>query len=142
MLSIQSGPAGASPTRFRPADLIERLTPEASNVRLHSKPTSTRSAPRSAIGARRRIGAAPLPRRNSQVRSCRTQLGTDRCYGAGGEEMATSSLHLIDGVPRCPAERLEQVPRRRAAALSRGLRLPSRPAATAFGWRAGLWRVE
>src|SRR6266446_8592289 len=37
--------------------------------------------------------------------------GTERCYGAGGEDMATSSLDLIDGVPRCPAERLEQVPR-------------------------------
>ncbi|MBV9814197.1 MAG: hypothetical protein JO229_00435 [Alphaproteobacteria bacterium] len=24
---------------------------------------------------------------------------TDRRYGAGGEEMATSSLHVIDGVP-------------------------------------------
>jgi hypothetical protein len=30
--------------------------------------------------------------------------GTDRCYGAGGEEMATSSLHLTDGVPRCPSQ--------------------------------------
>jgi hypothetical protein len=29
--------------------------------------------------------------------------GTERCYGAGGEEMATSSLHLTDGVPRCPS---------------------------------------
>ena len=29
--------------------------------------------------------------------------GTERRYGAGGEEMATSSLHLIDGVPRCPS---------------------------------------
>jgi transposase len=28
--------------------------------------------------------------------------GTDRRYGAGGEEMATSSLHLIDGVPAMP----------------------------------------
>src|SRR5437773_9807795 len=28
--------------------------------------------------------------------------GTGRCYGAGGEGMATSSLHLNDGVPRCP----------------------------------------
>jgi hypothetical protein len=29
--------------------------------------------------------------------------GTRRFYGAGGEEMATSSLHVIDGVPRCPS---------------------------------------
>src|SRR6267143_5888977 len=29
--------------------------------------------------------------------------GTERCYGAGGEDMAPSSLHLIDGVPRCPS---------------------------------------
>ena len=28
------------------------------------------------------------------------------------------------------------------AARSRGLRLPSKPAATGFGWRAGLRRVE
>src|SRR5271169_982363 len=35
--------------------------------------------------------------------------GTERFYGTGGEEMATSSLHLTDGVPRCPSERLEQV---------------------------------
>ena len=38
--------------------------------------------------------------------------GTERCYGAGGEEMAPSSLWLTDGVPDAPAERLEQVPRR------------------------------
>src|SRR5271155_5893996 len=29
--------------------------------------------------------------------------GTERFYGAGGEEMATSSLYLTDGVPRCPS---------------------------------------
>ena len=29
--------------------------------------------------------------------------GTQRCYGAGGEEMAPSSLWLTDGVPRCPS---------------------------------------
>jgi hypothetical protein len=29
--------------------------------------------------------------------------GTNRCYGAGGENVATSSLHLTDGVPRCPS---------------------------------------
>ena len=29
--------------------------------------------------------------------------GTERRYGAGGEEMATSSLHVTDGVPRCPS---------------------------------------
>ena len=29
--------------------------------------------------------------------------GTERCYGAGGEEMAPSSLWLTDGVPRCPS---------------------------------------
>src|SRR5262249_36431394 len=28
--------------------------------------------------------------------------GTERFYWAGGEEMATSSLHLIDGVPVMP----------------------------------------
>src|SRR5438105_13701061 len=29
--------------------------------------------------------------------------GTKRRYGAGGEEMETSSLHVTDGVPRCPS---------------------------------------
>ena len=29
--------------------------------------------------------------------------GTDRRYGAGGEDVATSSLHVTDGVPRCPS---------------------------------------
>jgi hypothetical protein len=28
--------------------------------------------------------------------------GTERCYGAGGEEMATSSLHLTDGGAAMP----------------------------------------
>src|SRR5215472_9397859 len=32
--------------------------------------------------------------------SCR---GTKRSYGARGEEMATSSLDVTDGVPRCPS---------------------------------------
>jgi hypothetical protein len=39
--------------------------------------------------------------------------GTERCYGAGGEEMATSSLHKPMECRDAPAERLEQVPRRR-----------------------------
>src|SRR5271155_5338358 len=30
--------------------------------------------------------------------------GTDRCYGVGDEEMAPSSLHVTDGVSRCPDE--------------------------------------
>jgi hypothetical protein len=29
--------------------------------------------------------------------------GTERSYGAGGEAMATSSLHVTDGVARCPS---------------------------------------
>jgi hypothetical protein len=36
----------------------------------------------------------------------------ERCYGAGGEEMAASSLHLTMECRNAPAERLEQVPRR------------------------------
>ena len=28
---------------------------------------------------------------------------TERCYGAGDKDMATSSLHVTDGVPRCPS---------------------------------------
>ena len=31
------------------------------------------------------------------------QAGTERRYGAGDEEMATSSLDVIDGVPQCPS---------------------------------------
>jgi hypothetical protein len=36
---------------------------------------------------------------------CRRQRsgGTERCYGAGDKDMATSSLHVTDGVPRCPS---------------------------------------
>ena len=47
------------------------------------------------------------------LKACKTHLarlgtgspfgGTERFYGAGGEEMATSSLHVTDGVPRCPS---------------------------------------
>ena len=102
MLSIQSGPAGASPTRFRPADGIERLTPEASNVRLHSKPTSTRSAPRSAIGARRRIGAAPLARRNSQVGAAKT---TDPCGEAIGRYFEIPHFTLAIRPIRSPTKK-------------------------------------
>ena len=28
---------------------------------------------------------------------------TERSYGAGGDGMATSSLHFLEGVPRCPS---------------------------------------
>ena len=38
--------------------------------------------------------------------------GTERFYGAGGEEMATSSLHEPMECRDAPAERLEQIPRR------------------------------
>jgi hypothetical protein len=38
--------------------------------------------------------------------------GTDRSYGVGGEEVATSSLHLTMECRDAPAERPEQVPRR------------------------------
>jgi hypothetical protein len=38
--------------------------------------------------------------------------GTERCYGAGGEEMAPSSLRQPMECPDAPAKRLEQVPRR------------------------------
>jgi hypothetical protein len=37
--------------------------------------------------------------------------GTNRCYGAGDEKMATSSLHLTMECRDAPAERLEQIPR-------------------------------
>jgi hypothetical protein len=46
------------------------------------------------------------PARSSYV--CETTMVSiagprERRYGAGGEEMATSSLHLTEGVPRCPS---------------------------------------
>jgi hypothetical protein len=37
------------------------------------------------------------------VRAPGGSRGTGRCYGAGGGDMATSSLHVTDGVPRCPS---------------------------------------
>ena len=59
---------------------------------------------------------------------------------------------VLPGIERQPCKKLEPSPEQllallhrwrdeaaRAAALSRGLWLPSRPAATASGWRAG-WR--
>ena len=105
----QSGPAGASPTRFRPADRIERLTSEPSNARLHSnKRTSTRSVPRSAIGARRRIGAAPLAHRNSQVGATKT---TDPCSEAIGRgfEIPHSTLDMFHSGHRQRRPRLRSL---------------------------------
>jgi hypothetical protein len=50
---------------------------------LHSnKRTSTRSAPRSAIGVRRRIGAAPLARRNRSGRRHQNDRSVQRGYRA------------------------------------------------------------
>ena len=73
-------------------------------------------------------------------------------------EMSQSSwlvAGMLPGVERQPRKKLEPSPERlvgllhrwrdeavRAGARSRGLSLPSKPAATAFGWRAGLRRVE
>src|SRR5258708_24969891 len=61
---------------------------------------------------------------------------------------------MLPGIERQPCKKLELSPepllallhagrmrRSGPAALSRGLRLPSKPAATASGWRAGLRRV-
>ena len=72
MLSIQSGPAGARPTRFWPADRIARLTPEASNARLHreSRPRQDRRQPAGSWQARQPKFAArvdrPEPRRHAE----------------------------------------------------------------------------
>src|SRR4051812_27938756 len=41
-----------------------------------------------------------------------SKSGTMRCYGAGGEDVATSSLHEPMECRDAPAERPEQVPRR------------------------------
>ena len=62
---------------------------------------------------------------------------------------------MLPGIERQPHKKLEPSPERLLALLhrwrdrrsgpaarSRGLRLPSKPAATVFGWRAGLRRVE
>ena len=73
MLSIQSGPAGASPTRFWPADRIARLTPEASYARLHREADldkigatiGNRGTPpdwRSAAGPQKQVRSAPPKR--------------------------------------------------------------------------------
>src|SRR5437667_11314467 len=80
-----------------------------------------------------RTGLGPDNRASFDVRAKRVWLpqgsahwtrsahgGTERRYGAGGEEMATSSLHLIDGVPQYPSRTTpagagagsEQIPRR------------------------------
>ena len=61
---------------------------------------------------------------------------------------------VLPGIERQPRKKLEPSPERllavlqrwrdersRPAAQSRGLRWPSKPAATAFGWRAGSRRV-
>ena len=55
-------------------------------------------ARRSPLGAPR--NGPPVPR------------DRERCYGAGGEEMAPSSLHEPMECPDAPAKRPEQVPRR------------------------------
>jgi transposase len=73
-------------------------------------------------------------------------------------EMSQSSWlvgGVLPGIERQPRKKLEPSPERllallhrwrekrsRPAAPSRGLRWPSKPAATAFGCRAGLRRVE
>jgi hypothetical protein len=54
--------------------------------------------------------AKSLGKRSRSRRSRVT--GTERCYGAGGEEMAPSSLREPMECPDAPAKRLEQVPRR------------------------------
>ena len=72
-------------------------------------------------------------------------------------EMSQSSwlvAGMLPGIERQPRKKLEPSPERLLALLhrwrmrrsgpgarSRGLRLPSKPAATASGWRAGLRRV-
>jgi hypothetical protein len=57
----------------------------------------------SVLGAKR--GSLRMGHRSCKTRSSNGShpTGTDRCYGAGGEDVATSSLHLTDGVPRCPS---------------------------------------
>ena len=73
-------------------------------------------------------------------------------------EMSQSSwlvAGMLPGIERQPRKKLEPNPERLLgllhrwrmrrsgpAARSRGLRLPSKPAATGFGWRAGLRRGE
>ena len=73
-------------------------------------------------------------------------------------EMSQSSwlvAGMLPGIERRPRKKLEPSPERllallqrwqdetvRAGAQSRGLRFPSKPAATASGWRAGLRRMK
>jgi len=83
MLSINRDPRARARHVFGPADRIERLTSEPSNARLHSnKRTSTRSAPRSAIGVRRRIGAAPLARQKQSGRCHQNDRSVQRGHRA------------------------------------------------------------
>jgi len=61
-----------------------------------------------AVSLRWTAEAAPFgPGESEQQRvptSVRYEGGTDRCYGAGDKEVATSSPHLTDGVPQCPSQ--------------------------------------
>src|SRR5271155_1618308 len=52
--------------------------------------------------------------------------GTERCYGAGGEEMAPSSLREPMECPDAPAKRLEQVPERPRISVPTGIGAGSR----------------
>jgi len=50
------------------------------------------------------IGALNSPHDKRQsLKTKPISRGTERRYGAGGEGVATSSLHVTDGVPRCPS---------------------------------------
>src|SRR5271169_1227762 len=74
---------------------------------------SSNPAPYSREAANSRsLTKAHADRSSARPPASRQGGGTERCYGAGGEEMAPSSLREPMECPDAPAERLEQVPRR------------------------------
>src|SRR5258707_9765685 len=99
--------------------------------------------------------SAPMPQPNDLSRSL-VGLDQDSTIIAVVEMSQSSWLvaGMLPGIERQPRKKLEPSPERLLALLhrwrdeavsagrSRGLRWPSKPAATAFGWRAGLRRVE
>ena len=91
--------AQMTPLRRRMIDNMtgRNLSPATQQSYVYGEPSSAVSS------AFRWIPYITLAEGQEPVRSRRRPGGTERFYGAGGEEMATSSLHATDGVPQCPS---------------------------------------
>ena len=63
-------------------------------------PLTAESLTRRRANALELLGGVPKPHLPDIATN---EIHVERCYGAGGEEMAPSSLWLTDGVPRCPS---------------------------------------